>query len=174
MIAGKTFTLGRPYEDLLEPEKKEFTRACGFFGKLFGTDVRSIPYLLQNGFAQSLQDSVAQPKAKCRAELKLAKGMPDTAEVIAVMHGSATKRLDKIIAGELTASEGGGRDAMRACARSIITEKLNKLNAKLSKEDFDARVEELLATKPEMVRDEMVKRANHATKSISIDDIMAA
>src|SRR5215471_7214353 len=76
--------------------------------------VKTIGYLLQNGWSQSLQDSYAGPRAKAKSD-----GADDD-ELLEIMHGSIEKRIKAMKEGLLSATAGGGRDPIRTVGLRLL------------------------------------------------------
>jgi uncharacterized protein YbjQ (UPF0145 family) len=146
-------------------------------GQTYAVEVESLPptaihYLLQYGWAQSLQDSIAgrekkvkeefidQLRAKALEELgqgateadaddlvleQLDEGEIRTAQVQDI-HGQLQKRMDAIIAGTVgTRSVGEPRDPLKAVAADMIRTKAKATGVKFTKEQLAEKVATVLA-----------------------------
>jgi len=107
----------------------------------------SILYLLQYGWNQSLNDAHAGPGAKQRKEELLGSGDPDSPTVVALRHTCVEKRIASILAGELSAGHGGGRDPLRSVAVLVLQARAAAKGKTLPKgESLKALVDSLLAS----------------------------
>lgn len=127
-------------------------------GKTYTAEVENLPaksieYLLQYGFAQSLQDCIAGREKKVREEInaRVVEGVeqlePDeiTSQVHSDIEGMLGKRLDAIVAGTVgTRSIGESRDTLTTVARDMARKALAKKNMKADKDRFAAIVQDLL------------------------------
>lgn len=139
-------------------------------GQEYSTEVESLPataiqYLLQYGWAQSLQDCIAGREKKVREEFKTSELADDEIEsaVKSDIHGTMLKRMDAIIAGTVATRTGGGeRDTLMTVARDMIRKAWAAKYGKIGKDDkakFDELVANLLATKRSVVQAEFDRRA---------------
>lgn len=147
-------------------------------GETFETDAnqlspKSLAYLINYGWRQALQDSMAGPRAKARADEKLAKGELDNDTVRAACVAAMSKRMASILAGELEPQSGKGRDPLRATARLIVETKLAEKGKTATKQKIESLVDDLLAKDPDSVRAEIAKRRANTGEDISLDDLMA-
>lgn len=103
-------------------------------GKTYSVDpsilpAASIAYLLQYGWAQSLQDSIAGRAKKVREEYEV-KGEFDAEEIsLAIdedLDGQLSKRADSIIAGTMGQRESVSRDPFGTMCKRIAAEMLAK------------------------------------------------
>ena len=130
----------------------------------------AIGYLLQYGWAQSLQDSIAGREKKVRDEIaaQVAEGeiseMADdeiNESVAAEIDGTLLKRSDAIINGTIRErGVGETRDPLRSVANDMLRKALAKAGKKVPKEKFAELVSELLAdeTKRAKVQAELERR----------------
>ncbi|HUP81175.1 MAG TPA: hypothetical protein VM260_21675, partial [Pirellula sp.] len=115
-------------------------------GKTYSADVESmkpetIAYLLQYGWAQSLQDSIAGLAKKVAEE---------NGDVDQAIDGQLMKRSDAILSGSIAVrSVGESRDPLRSIANGMVRKALALKGAKVDKEKFAALVQQLLETKRE-------------------------
>lgn len=134
----------------------------------------AISYLLQYGWAQSLQDSIAGREKKVRDEL--ATDSPDMAPdevrqaVLDDLHGTMMKRMDAIVAGTIGVRVTSERDELTGIARDIVRKQLAKKGVKLNmknesdKAKFDGFVKTLLTEHRDVVIAEYNRR-----KELDID-----
>jgi hypothetical protein len=133
---------------------------------------KAIEYLLQYGWAQSLQDSIAGREKKVREEAinqlrakaieELGEGtdealvddyvvenLSETALREAQsqdLHGQLSKRMDAIIAGTIgTRAIGEPRDPLKAVAADMIRAKAKATGVKFTKEELADKVAKVLA-----------------------------
>lgn len=143
-------------------------------GETFSVDTESLPpksieYLLQYGFSQSLQDCIAGREKKVKDEL--AEKAPDAADdeiasaVASDISGTLQKRLDAIVAGTVGVRVAGeAKDPLLAVARDMIRKAIAKAGKKLDmkneahKAAFDKLVSDLLAEKRAVVEAEKKRR----------------
>lgn len=101
----------------------------------FGVAESSIPYLLQYGFAQSMQDSIAGAAKAVATDLaevakKAGKSLPTDAEITAAteaqVHGLLGKRWDSLVSGDITTRAPQQRDPILALAREEVWNALRR------------------------------------------------
>lgn len=157
-------------------------------GKTYTTDSDKLPataiaYLLQYGFAQSLQDSIAG-RAKAVAEEMLppvADRKPDfvvpteeqiKAAILSDLDGQLNKRLDAIVAGTVaTRGPGVARDPTSGIVRELLVAYAKSKGKKLPKADSDeykAMAEKMRTAKADWIKEELERRAEIADE-IDID-----
>lgn len=136
-------------------------------GKVYETDANAlkpetIAYLLQYGWAQSLQDSIAGLAKKVDAE---------NGDVIQAIDGALMKRSDAILSGTISSrGTGESRDPLRTVANGMIRKALALKGAKVDKEKFAELVGNLLATKREKVQAEYERqKAESADVELDLD-----
>jgi len=130
-------------------------------GKVYSADVEKLPsasiaYLLQYGFAQSLQDSIAGSAKAVRAEYtEQADAANETVSeqdvlkaIAADIEGSLNKRVDSIVAGTVGHHAAQVRDPFASMCKRVTIEMLRKgfkaANIKWPKES--EKVQELITT----------------------------
>lgn len=89
----------------------------------------SIAYLLQYGWAQSLQDSIAGRAKKVKDECEADTEHPDRdaeAEIDADLDGTLSKRADAIMSGTMGQRESVSRDPFETMCNRVATEMLVK------------------------------------------------
>lgn len=119
-----------------------------------GLKPETVKYLLQYGWAQSLQDSIAGREKKVRDEIaaqaangtvtlegdEIAKAVADDIE------GALGKRMDAILAGTVSSrSVGEPKDQLRAVANDMVRKALAAAKKKATKEQVKKLVDEILA-----------------------------
>ena len=117
-----------------------------------------IDYLLQYGFAQSLQDSVAGEAKRVRIE-RAAKGDTESEIVQAIddaIAGKLGKRYDSIAASEMGLPST--REPLATLAKELVTKKLAKEGKKVSKERLAELVTEAVETKRDILVAELARR----------------
>jgi hypothetical protein len=120
-----------------------------------GLKIETVKYLLQYGWAQSLQDSIAGREKKVRDEFaaKVSAGEinePAADEVNSAVaediEGQLGKRMDAILAGTVsTRSVGEPKDQLRAVANDMVRKALAAAKKKATKEQVKSLVDEILA-----------------------------
>jgi hypothetical protein len=147
----------------------------------YNTDANTLPaeglaYLLQYGWQQTLNDQRTTAMNKIRTELKLAKGDPDTPEVIAAGKMAVQKRMDKILAGLMFA--GTGKDPLRAAAKRIVETQANANNWKLSTAQKEKFIDEMLTDKIDLVKAEVQRqrqvKAAAKPVEVSLDQLIGS
>lgn len=141
----------------------------------------AISYLLQYGFAQSLQDSIAGRAKAVRDEMveegkKEGSEAPTEAEIVEAIKqdiaGTLAKRMDAISRGEVaTRGEGVARDPAAGIIREILVASAKKAGKKLPKADSDeykAMVAKVREAKADYIKAELERRAA-AADEIDID-----
>lgn len=156
----------------------------------FGLAESSVPYLLQYGFAQSMQDCIAGAAKAVATDLaeqakKAGKPMPTDAEITtateAQIHGLLGKRWDSLISGDITTRAPQQRDPILALAREEVWNALrrpeNAENAKairaLDKEARNVKITEF-ATKHkakhlDRLTAEVERRKSNQTETVEIE-----
>lgn len=139
---------------------------------------KAIEYLLQYGWAQSLQDSIAGREKKVRDEL--AAEQPDMAPdevrqaVLDDLHGTMGKRMDAIVAGTIGVRVASERDELTSIARDMVRKQLVQKGFKLNMKDeadkakFDGFVKTMLTAKRDLVVAEYNRR-NESVADIDLD-----
>lgn len=150
-------------------------------GKVYETESSTLPetaiaYLLQYGFSQSLQDSIAgrakaveqellNPDPKPEGWTAPDKATIDTA-VQQDLDGTLSKRLDAIIAGSVaTRGPGVARDPSAGIVRELLVAWAKAKGGKLPKADSDeykALADKMRAAKAEFIAAELARRATVA------------
>lgn len=130
-------------------------------GKSYETDSdklspQSAQYLLQYGWTQSLQDSIAGLAKKVESE---------NGDVDQAIDGALLKRSDAILSGSIaTKSVREERDPLRAIAIDMVRRAVAKKVIKIDKEKLAELVNKLLETDRSKVENEMQRR-----KELEID-----
>jgi len=123
-----------------------------------------VDYLLQYGFAQSLQDSVAGEAKRVRAER--AKAGDTESEIVEAISeaiaGKLGKRYDSIAASEMGLPST--REPLAALAKELVNRKLAKEGKKVSKERLAELVAEAVENKRDLLVAELARR-----KALEID-----
>lgn len=136
----------------------------------------AISYLLQYGFSQSLQDSIAGRAKAVREELLKADpatspGVIDAA-IADDIQGALLKRLDAIEKGEVaTRGSGTPRDPASGIVRELLVAYAKSKGMKLPKADSDeyaALATKMRAAKAEYITAELARRAS-AVEELDID-----
>lgn len=138
----------------------------------------SIAYLLQYGWAQSLQDSIAGREKKVRDEYsaKEAELPDDTTDdqlarfhderelaVMADIEGQLSKRMDAIVNNTISVrGVGEQRDPLKAVAQDMVRKAAASKGIKIAKELLVAKANELLETKRDVVQAEYNRRKETA------------
>lgn len=137
--------------------------------------VKSVWYLLQNGWSQSLQDSFAGPRAKA---LKGDKDNPaidaDSDEMQDLISAAIFKRVKAIQDGALSPTPGGGRDPIRTVALSMLQAFAASKGKKLPK-DKDKRkamLDTYISSNKAAIETEMRARRQDDGE-ITLDDLQA-
>lgn len=159
-------------------------------GKTYQLDEEALPetaisYLLQYGFAQSLQDSIAGRAKAVREEYEAAAkennetvNPADLARAIeSDLDGQLSKRLDAIRTGSVGSRVGTPKDPFKAMclrvAREMLSAALKAANTKMPKDK--EKVAELVATLIERNRAKVeteAKRRMEASPEIDLDGIL--
>ena len=123
----------------------------------------AIAYLLQYGWAQSLQDCIAGREKRVREELL--EENPDMApdEVAAAVkediHGTMMKRMDAITAGTIGNREPREqKDSLESIARDMVRKAYKAKGVKATKEMIAQKAAELLEKKRDAVQAEKDRR----------------
>ncbi len=161
---GQTFETFGPenYEpDLVNGAIKVLSSALGLHEK-------SIHYLLQNGWSQSLQDSFAGPRAKA------IKDREDESTIEEVVLASIAKRVESIKAGLLSASGSNGRDPIKTVAKDLLQKKAESLGKRLPKDkDVLAKlIDSYIATNRQSIDAEIRKRRLSGQEEVDLSDII--
>lgn len=146
-------------------------------GKVYSTEVETLPataiaYLLQYGFAQSLQDSIAGRAKAVETELRnpdpKPQGwvlLPDDQIANAVasdIDGTLMKRLDAIIAGSVaTRGPGVARDPAAGIVRELLVAWAKEKGKKLPKadsDDYKALAAKMREIKADFIKAELARR----------------
>lgn len=144
-----------------------------------GLKPETIKYLLQYGWAQSLQDSIAGREKKVRDEIAAqnATGLAVLAEdeieaqVAADIEGALGKRMDGILAGTVSSrAVGEPKDQLRAVANDMVRKALAAAKKKATKEQVKELVDQILAdpARREKVQAEFDRRKASADLEIEI------
>lgn len=137
-----------------------------------GVSQKTLEYLLQYGWAQSLQDSIAGREKKVRDEYaaKIANGETFEADeidaaVAAEIDGLLMKRADGILSGTLRErGVGEQRDPLRSVATEMVKAALKAMGKKVTKEKMAELVNGMLSddTKRAKVQAELDRRRAEA------------
>src|SRR5262245_36386811 len=162
---SKTFSTSAVYNEQLDEDV--LRGAVMAIGVHLGIPERSVLYLRQNGWAQSLQDAYAGPRAKAIKD----KESEDT--INSVIEGSIRKRMDNIFIG-MDANVHAGRDPVRSAAKRLVTLAVEKLGKSLPK-DKD-KLANLIDRYIEAHRDEVNAevrrmREDRNKEEVSLDDL---
>lgn len=153
----------------------------------FGLAESSVPYLLQYGFAQSMQDCIAGAAKAVATDLaeqakKAGKPMPTDAEITtateAQIHGLLGKRWDSLISGDIVTRAPQQRDPILALAREEVwnalrrPENVDKAKAirALEKEARNAKITEL-ATQHKAKHNDRLAAEVERRKTASVDTV---
>lgn len=148
-------------------------------GKTYTTEVETLPataiaYLLQYGFSQSLQDSIAgrakavademlPPVADRKADFVVPTQAQIDAAVASDIEGQLGKRLDAIKAGSVaTRGAGVARDPAAGIVRELLVAWAKAKGGKLPKADSDeykALAAKMSAAKADWIKAELERRA---------------
>lgn len=156
-------------------------------GKTYTAEVETLPapaiaYLLQYGFAQSLQDSIAGRAKAVEQELRNPDPkpanwvlLPDDQIANAVasdIEGTLNKRLDAIIAGSVaTRGPGVARDPSSGIVRELLVAWAKEKGKKLPKadsDDYKALATKMREIKADFIKAELARREELALE-IDID-----
>lgn len=140
-------------------------------GTIYAVDTDKLPqasieYLLQYGFAQSLQDCIAGRAKAVKAEREKAGDDADAIElaVLSDIDGKLNKRVDAIVAG--TMGMPTARDPIATLAKEIVERHVKAMNKKVTKE----KLAELVATYVEKSRPALLAELNRRrTAATDID-----
>lgn len=145
-----------------------------------GLKPETVKYLLQYGWAQSLQDSIAGREKKVRDEIaaQVAAGERDepagdeiSKAVSDDLEGALGKRMDAILAGTVSQrSVGEPKDQLRAVANDMVRKALAAAKKKATKEQIKSLVDEILSdeTRRAKVQAEFDRRKASADLEIEI------
>lgn len=147
-------------------------------GKTYSTEVETLPataiaYLLQYGFSQSLQDSIAGRAKAVEQELRNPDPKPQgwvllpddqiTNAIASDIEGTLNKRLDAIVAGNVaTRGPGTARDPAAGIVRELLVAWAKGKDKKLPKADSDeykALAEKMRTAKADYIKAELERRA---------------
>lgn len=149
-------------------------------GKVYSTEVETLPaaaiaYLLQYGFSQSLQDSIAGRAKAVREEMSTIPdpkpdgwlGVASEATILigieSDLDGTLSKRLDAIKAGTVaTRGPGVARDPAAGIVRELLVAWSKAKGGKLPKADSDeykALAGKMSAAKADYIKAELTRRA---------------
>lgn len=143
-------------------------------GITFETEVEKLPptslaYLIQYGWNQTLQDAMAGPRNKA------VKDGEDEDTIKAVCEAAMQKRMAAILAGEMSVTQGGGRDPIKSTAKAMLETKARALGKKLPSDakklallvdNWLAKDENLQAVKDEIAR----RKADKEKGEVSLED----
>ena len=149
-------------------DQEAFAAALEVMGKAFGIADKSVTYLLQYGWSQSLQDAYAGPRAKAIKD-----GESD-ATVEATMAAAISKRRKAIIEGEV--SIGAGRDPVKTVGAQMAAEFVRSKGKVLPK-DKDARasfIDKWIELNRAQVDAEIKRRKSAKGPEVSLDDLLQA
>jgi hypothetical protein len=134
--------------------------------------VGGLAYLLQYGFSQSLQDSIAGRAKSVREEMTDAKDKPAgwtvpseaviAAAIDADIDGMLQKRSAAILAGTVAVRTSEPKDPWAGIIREILVKSAAKQGKKLPKADSDeykALVEKVRTSKADWITKELARRA---------------
>src|SRR5215831_1216612 len=132
----------------------------------YGIHEKSVAYLLEYGWRQTLQDSFAGPKKKAQDD-----GESDDT-IATVIHAAVQKRIDALKAGSMVLGATGGRDPLRSVAQYMIEGAMRAAGqtppAKNDKAAWKKAVDEMLQTRLQLVKDEVAKRRASKNEKVEI------
>jgi hypothetical protein len=142
--------------------------AVDVVGNALGLPAKSIWYLLQNGWSQSLQDSFAGPRAKA------IKDGEDESTIEAVIHAAIAKRVESIMAG-LLSSGSNGRDPIRTIAKDLLQKKADSLGKRLpkDKDKLAKLIDSYIAANRLSIDNEIRRRRSSQGNEVDLSDIIA-
>jgi hypothetical protein len=171
---NQEYALANFKEPLDEKQQKAVARGAETVAAYLGIPVKSVWYLLQNGWSQSLQDSFAGPRAKAlKGDDDNAAIAADSEEMQNIIHASISKRVKSILEGTLAATPGGGRDPMRTVGFAMLVAHLETKNKKPPK-DKDARklmLDRWIEMNKAAIETEIKRRREADTSEASLDDL---
>lgn len=151
--------------DRLE-DQEVLTGAVRVLANGFNIAEKSVWYLLQNGWSQSLQDSFAGPRAKA------IKDGEDKDIVNEVILSSIEKRVTAIRDGML-ASSGGGRDPIRSVGLQMLQEFVRSKGKTLPKDKVKKAemLDKWIAVKRIEIEAEIARRRKMKGPEVELDDL---
>lgn len=131
----------------------------------------SIAYLLAYGWKQSLQDCIAGPVAKAKAD------GDSEAEIENLIIGTIGKRMDAIKAGTVGIREQAVRDPFATMVKKVLNETLaawakakGKKLPKADSDDYKKLAEAVMEKKGEVIKTEARKRLD-AASTVGLEDL---
>jgi hypothetical protein len=168
------YALANFAEPLNEKQEHALTRGVETIGAYLGVPSKSVWYLLQNGFSQSLQDAFAAVRAKAlKGDKDNAPIEADSPEMAVLVHGAIGKRMHSIVNGLMAAAPGGGRDPLRAVGLTMLEAHLAAKGKKLPK-DKDARklmLDRWIESTRPAIETEIRRRRAEETTEATLDDL---
>jgi len=151
--------------DRFDPEQKEAVEtAVSVLGTTFKIHPKSIWYLLQYGWSQSLQDAYAQTRAKA---------IKDGENIEDAVLASLEKRVRSIRDGLLSASGGGGRDPVRSVGLAMLKAHVQSKNRSLPKDKDKLKVmlDKFIELNREKIDQEIASRKRNNGPEADLDDL---
>ena len=157
--------------DSLKKEDQEALAYCvEILAKIYGVHPKSIYYLLQNGWSQSLQDSYAGARAKAVKDGE-SEGVIDE-----VVLSSIEKRIKGLVEGLLSASGGGGRDPIKSVGLQML-QSFAAERGKTVPSDKEKRakmLEAYIKQNREKIEAEIARRRSVKGDELDLDDLEVA
>ena len=151
--------------DRFDPEQKEAVEtAVSVLGTTFKIHPKSIWYLLQYGWSQSLQDAYAQTRAKA---------IKDGENIEDAVLASLEKRVRSIRDGLLSASGGGGRDPVRSVGLAMLKAHVQSKNRSLpkDKDKLKALLDKFIELDFDKINAEIALRKRTSGPEADLDDL---
>ena len=154
-------------------DQATFRGAIKVLAEAFGIHEKSVLYLAQNGWSQSLQDSYAQARSKKRKDLKLSREDVDTESVKETCHASIAKRIQGIHEGLLSATGSGGRDPIKSIGLQLLHAWAESKGKSLPKDaDKKAKLlEKFVELNRAEIDAEIVRRRKIKGPEVDLDDL---
>lgn len=179
---GRDYASQNPARYETEDDQKLLTGSVTVLAKAYGVAPASIPYLLQYGWAQSLQDCIAGRAKKVREEMEAqnAAGTHDHSEldimdaIEADLDGQLSKRMDSIVNGTMGQRETTVRDPFESMCQKVAAEmlakhlKTNKVTLKRDSDKWKELLGQVRAKYASNIEAE-AKRRLETTQTISIE-----
>ena len=151
--------------DRFDSEQKEAVEtAVSVLGTTLKVHPKSIWYLLQYGWSQSLQDAYAQTRAKA---------IKDNENIEDAVLASLEKRVRSIRDGLLSASGGGGRDPVRSTGLAMLKSFVQSKGRSLPKDKDKLKVmlDKFIELNREKIDQEIASRKRNNGPEADLDDL---
>ena len=149
-------------------EQEALTLCLQTLADALGINIKSVGYLLQNGWSQSLQDSYAGPRAKA------IKDGESESRVLEVILACLQKRTKAIRDGALSATPGGGRDPIKSVGLQMLESFVASKNKSMprDKDKRAALLDSYIKQNRAAIDAEIAKRKAAKGAEITIDDLL--